>query len=234
MDMNKRTLLALSMIFSMSLAACSNSATKDSSSQPQESTSDVSEKVETNPAGKMLIAYFTLGENQDQPETVDTTSSASLQMYDQKVTGNTGIVAYEIQKATGADMFSIHSENPYSKDYDEVVTIGKEEKDKGDRPVIQNHIENLDQYDTIFIGFPNWWYGLPAIMDTFFEEYDFSGKTIVPFATSGGSGFSDAIDKIKEYEPDATVLDGLHIRDYDAENSQNTVDTYLESINIKN
>ena len=80
-----------------------------------------------------------------------------------------------------------------------------EEQDENARPAIAGQIENLDQYDTVFIGYPNWWGDMPMILYSFFDNYDFSGKTIIPFNTHGGSGFSNTIHTIAEMEPEATV-----------------------------
>ena len=159
----------------------------------------------------MLIAYFTYGENAELPEGVDASASASIQPWGDTVTGNTGVVAHRIADATGGDLFSIRTAEPYPDNYDDTIDVGQAEKNDGIYPELASHIENLDRYDTIFLGFPNWWYGMPMVMYSFLEEYDLSGKTIVPFVTSGGSGFSDAISEIQTAEPEATVLDGLSI-----------------------
>ena len=97
---------------------------------------------------------------------------------------------------------------------------------------LATHIENLDQYDTIFVGFPNWWYGMPMVMYSFFDEYDFSGKTVIPFCTSGGSAFSDAIDEIKNMEPDATILDGLHIGSSSVTDAESRVSEWVQGLGL--
>lgn len=146
------------------------------------------------------------------------------------MTGNTGVVADMIAQQTGGELFSIQTVKTYPSDYDGTIDEGQEEKNNDEHPELSTHIENLDEYDTIFVGFPNWWYGMPIAMYSFFEEYDFSGKTIVPFCTSGGSGFSDALDVIAEYEPDAAILDGLSISASDAVNAESDVESWLESL----
>lgn len=159
----------------------------------------------------MLIAYFTYGENAELPAGVDASASASIQPWGDTITGNTGVVAHMIADATGGELFSIRTVEPYPDNYDDTIDVGQAEKNDGVYPELASHIENLDRYDTVFLGFPNWWYGMPMVMYSFLEEYDLSGKTIVPFVTSGGSGFSDAISEIQNAEPNATVLDELSI-----------------------
>lgn len=116
-----------------------------------------------------------------------------------------------IAEATGGELFSIRTTTPYPDSYNATVSVGRTEKDEGIRPDLSTHIEDLSRYDIVFVGFPNWWYGMPMAMYSFFEEYDFGGKTIIPFCTSGGSAFSDTIDEIRDLEPDAVVREGLHI-----------------------
>ena len=227
--------IMLSIALVCSLAACSNTqqgeqegSTPDTSlppvSEPEEANGgeDISEletelpdtnessaleETETN----ILIAYFTYGENAELPSDVDASTTASIQLLNDEVTGNTGVMAHMIAEASGGDLFSIRTVEPYPDNYDDTIEVGQAEKNNGTRPELSTQIENLEQYDTIFVGFPNWWYGMPMVMYSFFDEYDFGGKTIIPFCTSGGSAFSDAIEEIKGAEPSATVLDGLHI-----------------------
>ena len=94
----------------------------------------------------------------------------------------------------------------------ELEDIAQKEQSENFRSEIAGTVENIEQYDTIFFGFPNWYYDMPMIMYSFLDQYDLTGKTVVPFVTSGGSGFSDAINTIKDMEPDADVVtDGLSI-----------------------
>ncbi len=148
------------------------------------------------------------------------------------MTGNTGIVADMIASATGGELFPILTATQYSDNYDDTLDAGQTEKSDGTRPELASHIEDLEDYDTIFLGFPNWWGGMPMAIYSFLDEYDFSGKTIVPFVTSGGSGFSDAISEIESAEPEATVLDGLAIGDGQATGAQDSVSDWLEDLGL--
>ena len=110
-------------------------------------------------------------------------------------TGNTAKLAKNIASQIGADLFEIKPQQPYSSQdlnwQDKNSRSSLETKDTKSRPAISNEITNLSQYNTIFVGFPIWWYEQPRIIQTFLESYDFSGKTLIPFATSGSSGFGD-------------------------------------------
>lgn len=243
-------LLALALI--CSLAACGSSAetnddptppavsdtvdTPDTSDEPTE-TPDVAQPEETSggadDASRILIAYFTYGENAPLANGVDASSSASIQYRDDgSITGNTGIVAGMIAEATGGQLFSILTAQQYPDSYNATIDAGQQEKNNGTLPELVSHIEDLENYDTIFLGFPNWWYGMPMAIYSFLEEYDFSGKTIVPFVTSGGSGFSNAISEIESAEPGATVLEGLSIGGGSAASAQDDVADWLADLGL--
>ena len=123
--------------------------------------------------------------------------------------GNTENVANSIKDQIGSDIFEIVPQTSYSDDYDTVVDLAREEQRTDARPEISGSIDNIAQYDVIYVGYPNWWGDMPMILYTFFDTYDLSGKTVVPFVTSGGSGFSDTISTIRRLESGASVLEGL-------------------------
>ncbi|MGN1184279.1 MAG: flavodoxin, partial [Oliverpabstia sp.] len=155
-----------------------------------------------------------------------------IQIFNGEVTGNTGVMAHMIAEASGGELFSIRTVEPYPDSYNDTVDAGEAEKNHGIRPELSTHIEDLEQYDTIFVGFPNWWYGMPMVMYSFFDEYDFSGKTVIPFCTSGGSAFSDAIEEIKDMEPDAIVLDGLHIGGSSVSGAESRVNDWVAELGL--
>ncbi|MEE0097289.1 MAG: flavodoxin [Oscillospiraceae bacterium] len=179
---------------------------------------------------KILIAYFTYGENAELPEGIDASASASIQPWNDTITGNTGVVAHMIADAVGGELFSIRTVEPYPDNYDDTIDVGQAEKNDGVYPELASHIENLDSYDTVFLGFPNWWYGMPMVMYSFLEEYDLSGKTIVPFVTFGGSGFSDAISEIQNAEPNATILEGLSLGAAESANAEAEIISWLQDL----
>ncbi len=182
----------------------------------------------------ILVAYFTYGENASLPENVDASASASIQMWDNKITGNTGVVAHFISNATGGDLFSIQTAEKYPESYNATVDIGREEKNGNIRPQLISHIESLEEYDTIFLGFPNWWSDMPMALYSFLDEYDFSGKTIIPFSTSGGSGLSNTVSSIKTAEPQADVLNGFTIGARRATGAEREVLNHLENMGYIN
>lgn len=182
-------------------------------------------------ADKPLVVYFSYYENANLPSDVDSSASASIQVWNNKNTGNTGVVANIINEKVNGDIFPILVAEKYSDSYDETVDRGRTEKNSNFRPQLVNHIENFDNYDTVFVGFPNWWYDMPMAMYSFFEEYDFSGKNIIPFVTSGGSGFSDTINTIKSLEPNAKVLEGISISGRRATGSEDDITEWLNEIN---
>lgn len=146
--------------------------------------------------------------------------------------GNTASVANEIQAQTGAEIFEIVPENPYTDDYNTMLDIAQEEQADNARPAIAEAIENFAQYDVVYLGFPNWWGDMPMILYTFLEEYDFSGKTIAPFVTSGGSGFSNTLSTIASMEPNATVTEGLSPGSSTAADSGSDVTQWLSGIGL--
>lgn len=131
----------------------------------------------------------------------------------------------------GGDLFSIRTSVVYPADGGELIDYAAQEQEENARPELTTHIENLDGYDTIFIGYPNWWAGLPMAVYSFFDEYDFSGKTIIPFNVHNGSRFSRTIQTIQELEPDATVLeDGFTVSEQTVAEAAEDVAAWLEGL----
>ena len=131
----------------------------------------------------------------------------------------------------GGDLFSIRTSVVYPADGGELIDYAAQEQEENARPELTTHIENLDGYDTIFIGYPNWWADLPMAVYSFFDEYDFSGKTIIPFNVHNGSRFSRTIQTIQELEPDATVLeDGFTVSEQTVADAAEDVAAWLEGL----
>lgn len=126
--------------------------------------------------------------------------------------GTTARLAERLAQATGADLFEIEPEVPYTAadiDWrDKSSRSSREMGDRGSRPAIASQVADMDGYDVVFVGFPIWWYREPSIIDTFMEAYDFAGKTVVPFATSGGSGIGDSGANMAALAPGAKVVEG--------------------------
>lgn len=131
----------------------------------------------------------------------------------------------------GGDLFSIRTSVVYPADGGELIDYAAQEQEENARPELTTHIENLDGYDTIFIGYPNWWADLPMAVYSFFDEYDFSGKTIIPFNVHNGSRFSRTIQTIQELEPDATVVeDGFTVSEQTVADAAEDVAAWLEDL----
>jgi flavodoxin len=151
--------------------------------------------------GKTLIAFYSrAGQNYVSGDIVDL-----------KI-GNTEVVAGKIQRLLrDVDLFKIDTVKEYPVDYMRTTEVAKDELCRDVRPELTANIENMEQYDTIILGYPNWWGTMPMAVFTFLESYDFSGKTIIPFCTHEGSGLGHSVSDIKKLCSDATVLEGTPI-----------------------
>lgn len=206
-------------------------STETETEQSTEGTAEA-ESSEAGAQSSLLVAYFSYAENAALPDDVDASASASIQPWNGALTGNTGVVADIIAQATGADLFSIRTVEQYPDTYDATIDQGQQEQSDGARPELATHLENLDSYDTIFLGFPNWWGDMPMAVYTFLDEVDLSGKTVIPFVTSGGSGFSNTISTIQQMEPQATVQEGLSIGASSATGAQQQVESWLSELGL--
>ncbi|MGI6270131.1 MAG: flavodoxin [Candidatus Howiella sp.] len=165
-------------------------SSSDVSDESQPSETDISKPKETD--GKTLVIYFSC-------------------------TGNTKKAAEEIQRLTNADTFEIIPKVPYTSEdlnySDDDSRANREMRDDTARPEIDGTLDNLADYDTVFIGYPLWWGTMPKIINTLLDTYDFSDKTIIPFCTSGSSSISTSVSAIKALEPNANVLSGFRVSD---------------------
>ncbi|MCR5845151.1 MAG: NAD(P)H-dependent oxidoreductase [bacterium] len=146
--------------------------------------------------------------------------------------GNTAAKARKLAQVTGGDLFEIFPEKPYVPEdlnwRDKKSRTSIECNDPSSRPAIASHVENMDDYDAIFLGFPIWWYSEPPIINTFLEAYDLAGKTIIPFATSAGSSFGKTLDYLKPSAPGAKFLEGKMLR----WSSNSALKSWVESLNL--
>ena len=240
------------------LTACSSSNNDETSTVTPPTTSasqsnSVENSAQESDSHHILIAYFTRLDNTDatldeiiqgggpygslgdsfESADVDAIASASITVVDGHAQGNVETMAQMIQNTVGGDLFSIQTTDSYPVNYDELIDLGGEEKSAAARPELSTQVENMADYDVIFLGYPNWWYDMPMAMYSFLEEYDLSGKTIIPFAASAGSGFSGTISSIQELEPEAVVMEnGLHIPMGDVANGQAEIETWISELGI--
>lgn len=211
-----KKMIALFMCFMvLTLAGCSNNQSAEDTSAgettEQKGDNDVEEEggaevksAQPEGSSKSLVVFFSMPETTD-PSDMNQEEENSAVVIDGEVLGNTQYVAQVIQENTGADLFRIEPAEPYPTDHETLVDLASEEQEQGARPELKSKVENLDQYDTVFLGYPNWWGDMPMILYSFLDEHDLAGKMIIPFNTHGGSGFSDTISSISELEPDAVV-----------------------------
>ena len=208
--MKRAATILLAAALALGLAACS--AAPDSSAPAAESAPApepaAADSAETADGGRILVAYFTVPES----DGVDAVAGASRVVTDGEVLGNTQYIAQLIARQTGGDLFAIQTVQEYPGSHDALLEFAYNERAEDARPELAAALENPGDYDVVFLGYPNWNADLPMPLYTFLEQTDLSGKTIIPFVTHGGSGFSRTVQTIQELQPDATVVeDGLSL-----------------------
>lgn len=238
-------LLALGIL--LSLAACSEAPAGQIPATLSTDHRAIEELLETTPekeqmeqpqhsddagGSNILIAYFTWADNTvvDDPGSVDADATTSASVL---APGNAAKLASWIQQEVGGDLHSIVVGEPYSSDYDECLDRAADEKAENARPALASHVENMEDYDIVFLGFPNWWYTLPMPVLTFVEEYDWSGKTVVPFVTHGTGGLSSTIRDLTAALPeDVTILEPIGIYRPEVDDSRSAVQEWIDNLDI--
>ena len=222
--MKKIFSLAFAMALLIFFTACGSSAQNNESKTSAQATTQTSVENKNiaesaDAAKKSLVVFFSRTGEEYRVGNI--------------TKGNTHIVADFIAENVGAKTFEIKPVNPYPNNYNECTELAKREQQERARPAIANKIENFDDYDVIYLGYPNWWSDMPMIIYTFLESYNFSGKTIIPFCTSSSEYFIGK-EEIQQYAKGATVLDGLGILGKrcqdDPESVKRDVDNWLKKI----
>ena len=231
-----------------SLTVCGGNPTSQSISDVPESSQNAEEipdtPLNTDPPtvsqssgetgnSNILIAYFTWADNTvvEDPSSVDVDATTSASVL---APGNAAKLASWIQQEVGGDLHSIVVEEPYSSDYDECLDRAADEKAENARPALASHVDNMEDYDIVFLGFPNWWYTLPMPVLTFVEEYDWSGKTVVPFVTHGTGGLSSTIRDLTAALPeDVTILDPIDVYRPEVDDSQSAVQEWIAGLDLE-
>ena len=167
---------------------------------------------------KTLVAYFShVGENLQNNEIVELTK------------GNTEIVAEKIASLTGADLYKIEEEEPYPFKYDDCVRRARREDENNEKPAMKGGVRlNMDEYDTVYIGFPIWYRTYPRIVSTFLSAYDFSNKKIRPFCTNDEGTFGISLLEMQGTLKNADISDGLAIRGVDVRNADERIEAYVK------
>ncbi|EHI97623.1 hypothetical protein CDLVIII_0908 [Clostridium sp. DL-VIII] len=210
-----------------------NSSTAENSSSGMVSGRE--EQTSSSTTKKIIVVYFSRVGNTNFSDNVDVISSASLNVGNDGLIGSTEIVAKQIHDLVGGDLVNIQTVQPYPADYHETVQRNVDEFNAGFKPELKTKIENMDSYDTVYIGYPTWAMNIPRPIASFLSEYDFKGKTIIPFNTNGGYGLGETVNSIKALCPDSTILDafqmpGANVRD--AQEVQRAVSEWLNKIGV--
>jgi flavodoxin len=146
--------------------------------------------------------------------------------------GNTEVAAGMIQRLAGGDLFKIETVKEYPADYEETTALAQKELREGARPELASRVEGMGDYDTVFLGYPNWWGTMPMALFSFLDSYDFSGKTIVPFCTNEGSGMGRSEDDIKKLCSGAKVLKGISIRGGGVNEEEDFIAAWLKKLGL--
>lgn len=162
------------------------------------------ENVQNGSADNILVAYFSWADNAVLADDVDAVASPSV-----IPPGNVQQLAGWVQEETGGDLFSIRVTDPYPSDWDECLARANQERGDDARPELVENVENLDQYDTVFLGYPNWWYGVPMALLSFLEQNDLSGKNVYLFCSHGTGGLANSVELITETAPEAVLSDSI-------------------------
>lgn len=206
--------------------AASSSQLAEPSEAPAESSA-LENSSETGENGGVLIAYFSWAENAVLEEGVDAMTSPSV-----SDPGNVQQLAGWIQEETGGELFSIQITDPYPSDWDACLERANEERGQNARPaLVEPQVENLDSYDTVFLGYPNWWYGVPMALLTFLEENDLSGKDVYLFCSHGTGGLARSVEIITEAVPEANISDNIFdCYEEDAPASQGDIQAWVAEL----
>ena len=241
---------ALAALMVLSLAACAGSqqeeqsasaeATEQSQSasvqeeeepasteqQPEEPASSTEQPSNAQESG-VLVAYFSWADNAVIDGEVDAVASPSV-----TAPGNVQQLAQWISERTGGDLFSIQVTEPYSSDWDACLERANQERAEDARPELTASVEQLERYDTVFLGYPNWWYGVPMALLSFLEENDLSDKQVYLFCSHGTGGLASSVEQIDEALPDSTALSEnvFDVYEEDASSSQQDILAWLEEL----
>ncbi len=177
-----------------------------------------------------LVLCGAMSTHAQQNNDSDTISQPRILIAYFSMSGNTRLIAHDIQKMTGGDLFEIKTVREYGPDFDSAVEQAREELRNGARPELREKVSNMQDYDVIFVGFPNWVGTMPMAVFSFLEQHDFRGKTIVPFCTHGTSGISDTINDLKKLNLHAEVREHIAFYRNDVKDTEIPVRNWLREL----
>ena len=234
---------ALAALMVLSLAACAGNQQEEqpASAETTEQAQEVSAQEEEEPASTeqqpeepsnaqesgVLVAYFSWADNAVIEGEMDAVASPSV-----TAPGNVQQLAQWVSERTGGDLFSIQVTEPYSSDWDACLERANQERAEDARPELTASVEQLERYDTVFLGYPNWWYGVPMALLSFLEENDLSDKQVYLFCSHGTGGLASSVEQIDEALPDSTALSEniFDVYEEDAASSQQDILAWLEEL----
>ncbi len=242
MKLRKTVSAIVAAVMFVSLTACAGERTEGLPESAQESAAASgqeasggmaeSEDAGTEVSGRsgvgsnILVAYFSWADNAILADDVDAVASPSV-----IAPGNVQHLAVWVQEETGGYLFSIRVTDPYPSDWDACLSRANEERGDDARPELEENVTNLEQYDTVFLGYPNWWYGVPMALLTFLESNDFSGKQVYLFCSHGTGGLANSVEIITEAIPDAVISDDIFdCYEEDAPSSQEGIQSWIEGL----
>ncbi|MCC8166923.1 MAG: flavodoxin [Planctomycetes bacterium] len=178
----------------------------------------------------VLIVYFSRVGNTSFPPGLDTVTRASVIAHEGRYFGNTELVARWIQAEVGGDLFLIQTGQPYSPDYDETVRRGEQENRDGVHPPLATRVPDIGKYDVVFLGYPAWAYDIPMPLYSFLDNHDLSGKTVIPFSTSGGSSVNQTSRTIQRLQPRVKLLPGITVSHNQIVNARESVVRWVRGL----
>ena len=229
----KLFMLCISIIMVCLLSGCNNAASPDSvtnanSNNDSALSDDKISAVESESGINISSGNNNNSKtNEDEPQT-----DAGILIAYFSWSGHTKQLAEEIQNLTGGDIFEVIPETPYTDDINELSGIASREQRDNARPQLAAHIDDISKYDTVFVGYPNWWNNMPMPVFTFLEEYDLSGKTVIPFTSYGNGVWGKSVNSLKETLPNSTIKDGLAVQENNFNSMPQEVREWLLKLEI--
>ena len=215
----------LVIVLSVSIVGCNNSEENNQNDVPSTTQSQPNDN-QTVSNDNILVAYFSWADNAVLDDDVDAVSSPSV-----IAPGNVQQLATWVQEETGGQLFSIQVKDPYPSDWDECLSRANEERRDDARPELVANVENIDEYDVVFLGYPNWWYGVPMPLLSFLEANDLSDKQVYLFCSHGTGGLANSVEIISEALPDSTISDNIFdCYEEDAPNSQEDISNWVSEL----
>lgn len=233
MYMKKFTAILLCLVFIISLAACGsreeneeNNKRKDREEALSDDTLENTEKERVSSGENILIAYFSWADNAVLDEDVDAVASPSV-----TAPGNVQQLAGWVQEETGGTLFLIQVTEPYPSDWDQCLERANQERGQDARPELAESVENMEDYDVVFLGYPNWWYGVPMALLSFLENHDLAGKQVYLFCSHGTGGLASSVEIITEALPDSEISDNIFdCYEEDAPDSQEEIRQWVREL----